>query len=390
MSPGSGDDDRRPSSHDPPATSPEPPASSPKAVASDLSEAELIARISERLPASPPWLTVGIGDDAAVVEPERNRLEVLSVDALVDGIHFDRTFTPPAAIGHRALAVNLSDLAAMGATPRLALLSMALPGSLPIDDFDGIVDSLVALAARFRLTIVGGNLTRIAGPLVIDITVVGTVKRRQVLTRSGARPGDDLYVSGSVGSATAGLAMLRAWTNRAAAGDTGGAEGNGAPPGDREQADLWSARPVPPEMEQCIQRYLYPEPRLRLGTLLGHNRAATACMDLSDGLAEAVRQLADQSGVGAAIDADVVPIDQAARGWFERCGTDPIVEAITGGDDYELVFAVRPRLRGRFRAVARHGAVPLTRIGSCTADRALVLRRDGKDLPLPRGFTHFR
>ena len=107
------------------------------ASASDLTEAELIARISGRLPAAPDWLAVGIGDDAAVVEPARNRLEVLSVDALVEGVHFDRAFTPPAAIGHRALAVNLSDLAAMGATPRLALLSLALPASLPVADFDG-------------------------------------------------------------------------------------------------------------------------------------------------------------------------------------------------------------------------------------------------------------
>src|SRR5712691_8215788 len=125
----------------------------------DFTEAGLIARIQERLPPAPAWMVVGIGDDAAVVEPERNRLEVLSVDALVEGVHFDRAFTPPAAIGHRALAVNLSDLAAMGATPRLALLSMALPESLPIADFDAMIESLIALATRCRLTIAGGNLT---------------------------------------------------------------------------------------------------------------------------------------------------------------------------------------------------------------------------------------
>ena len=113
-------------------------------------------------------------------------------------------------------------------------------------------------------------------------------------------------------------------------------------------------------------------------------------MDLSDGLAEAVRQIAEASGVGAAIDAAAVPLDQAARDWFERKGTDAVNQALTGGDDYELLFAVRPRLRGRLRAVERHGGVRLTRIGSCTADGTLVLRRDGKDQPLPRGFTHFR
>src|ERR1700716_706073 len=127
----------------------------------DFTEAGLIARIQERLPPAPAWMVVGIGDDAAVVEPARNRLEVLSVDALVDGVHFDRAFTPPAAIGHRALAANLSDLAPMGASPRLALLSFALPESLPLADFDAMIESLIAMATRCRLTIAGGNLTRI-------------------------------------------------------------------------------------------------------------------------------------------------------------------------------------------------------------------------------------
>ena len=176
----------------------------------DFSEAELIARIQERLPPPPAWMVVGIGDDAAVVEPERNRLEVLSVDALVEGVHFDRAFTPPAAVGHRALAVNLSDLAAMGAAPRLALLSLALPAVFPIAEFDQMVSGLTALAARHRLHLAGGNLTRSPGPLVIDVTVVGTVKRRQVLTRGGSRPGDELWVTGTIGAAAAGLQMLKA------------------------------------------------------------------------------------------------------------------------------------------------------------------------------------
>src|SRR2546427_12073157 len=132
----------------------------------DLTEAELIARVRAQLPPAHPWMIVGIGDDAAVVEPERNRVDVLSVDALIEGVHFDRAFTPPDAIGHRALAVNLSDLAAMGAEPRLALLSLALPVALPLADFDGIVAGLVSLAARTRIHVAGGNLTRSTGPLM--------------------------------------------------------------------------------------------------------------------------------------------------------------------------------------------------------------------------------
>ena len=162
----------------PPAPSSSPPA--PSGTVSDLSERELIARIRQHLAPAPDWLLVGIGDDAAVVEPPRNRVEVLSVDAIVEGIHFDRRFVPPDAIGHRALAVNLSDLAAMGAAPRLALLSMALPAALPIADFDAVAAGFAALAAQHSLHLVGGNLTRSPGPLILDVTVVGTVKRRQV------------------------------------------------------------------------------------------------------------------------------------------------------------------------------------------------------------------
>src|SRR5262249_49403153 len=172
-------------------------------------ERQLVARVPERLPAPPDWLIIGIGDDAAVVEPERNRVEVLTVDALVEGIHFDRTFTPPEAIGHRALAVNLSDLAAMGAAPRLALLSMALPAALPVAEYDAIAEGFASLARAHRVHVVGGNLARSPGPLMIDVPVAGSVKRRQALTRAGARAGDDVYVSGRLGSAAAGLVISR-------------------------------------------------------------------------------------------------------------------------------------------------------------------------------------
>src|SRR4051812_15687007 len=163
-----------------------------------LSERDLIARIQQQLPSAPDWLLVGIGDDAAVVEPPRNLVEVLTVDALVEGIHFDRAWVPPDAIGHRALAVNLSDLAAMGATPLLALLSMVLPSSLALDEFDRMVGGFVSLASRHRLQVVGGNLTRSPGPLMLDVTVMGSIKPRQALTRAGASPGDVLFVSGTL------------------------------------------------------------------------------------------------------------------------------------------------------------------------------------------------
>jgi thiamine-monophosphate kinase len=337
----------------------------------DCSERELIARIREQLPPAPDWLLVGIGDDAAVVEPERHRVEVLTVDALVEGIHFDRAFVPPDAIGHRALAVNLSDLAAMGASPRLALLSMALPAALPLADFDAIIAGFAALAARHQLHVVGGNLTRSPGPLMIDVTVMGTVKRRQALTRRGARPGDDLYVSGTIGAAAAGLRMLQSSVD-----------------------NMQSSVGLTTDDRRLMTTFLRPEPRLRLGIHLGRNGAASACMDLSDGLADGFQQIGDASGVGMTIDADALPIDAGARAFFVARGQDPVVEALRGGDDYELLIAVRPRTERRLTAAMRRGDVMLTRVGRCTAGRGITLRSAGAAPidagALPHGFSHFR
>jgi thiamine-monophosphate kinase len=364
------------------------------ATVADRTERELIARIQQCLPPAPDWLLIGIGDDAAVVEPERNRVEVLTVDALVEGVHFDRAFVPADAVGHRALAVNLSDLAAMGAAPRLALLSLALPPALLIAEFDAMVGGLTALAARHRLHVAGGNLTRSPGPMMIDVTVMGTVKRRQALTRSGARPGDELYVSGTIGAAAAGLGILREGVKRFTAEDAEDAE-------DAEvKAHLVhlqssssassASSAVESSCQQCVQRYLRPEPRVRLGLLLARNRAASACIDLSDGLSDALHQMADASGVGAIVDADALPIEPGAREFFATRGLDVVDEAITGGDDYELLAAVRPRMRRRLLAAIRHGDAPLTRIGVCTDDRAVLLRRGDSVTPLVRGgYSHF-
>jgi thiamine-monophosphate kinase len=336
------------------------PAGGVAATVHAIGERALIARITARL-ARPAWAVVGPGDDAAVLEPPRGALDVLTTDAFVEGVHFDRRFCPPDAIGHKALAVNLSDLAAMGAAPRLCLLSLALPPAWPVDEFDQMIGGFTALAARHGVHVAGGNLTRSPGPLVLDVTVLGGVKRRQALTRGGARPGDELYVTGSLGAAAAGLEMLRL-----------SADASG----------------------ECTRRYLFPEPRLGTGLLLGRNRAASACIDLSDGLADGVHHIADRSGVGAIIDAEALPIEPAARTWFDAHAVDPATAAITGGDDYELLFTVRPRTRGRLKAAGRNGGTPLTRIGVCTADRAVVLRcaagaRAG-DRPIPAGYSHFR
>jgi thiamine-monophosphate kinase len=330
-------------------------------------ERNLIAAIRARVPAAPPWLLVGIGDDAAVVKPERGALEILTTDAVIEAVHFDRRFSTPHDIGWKALAVNLSDIAAMGGTPRLALLSLALPADSAPDEVHAIVDGFLALAADARVTLAGGNISRSPGPLIVDVTVTGFARARHILTRGGGRAGEDLYVTGTVGAAAAGLGWLR----------------------DAQESSGKEAK-APAGIDACVRRHCCPEPRVRIGALLGRNRAASACMDLSDGLADAVRQIAAASGTGATIDAAALPIPDAAREWFRRAGMDPIVSAAAGGDDYELLFAAPRRARGRLATVIRQArGVPITRIGQLTKEPETVLVRDGVREPLPQGFVHF-
>jgi len=330
---------------------------------SDVGERALIARIQAHV-ALPSWVVRGPGDDAAVIKPDRGTLEVVTTDALVDGVHVDQRFVPFDAIGYRALAVNLSDLAAMGARPRAALLSLALPPRLSLDSFDRLLEGFLALAADQHVALVGGNITSTPGPLMVDVTAIGAVRPRRVLTRDGARPGDEVYVTGRLGSAAIGLQQLR----RAF-------EGGAASPSDAE----------------ATTRYLRPMPRVRSGMLLAGNRAASSCMDLSDGLADGVRQIAEASNVGITIDADALPIASYVQRWQESLGRDPLEPALCGGDDYELIFTVRPNHRGRLRGVKGHlGDLPITRIGVVTKARHNLLKDARGTRELPAGYEHLR
>ena len=320
-------------------------------------ERALITRITGRL-TMPPWVVVGPGDDAAVLAPKRGALDAVTTDAVVEGVHFDRAFTPPADVGHRALAENLSDLAAMGARPRAAMLSLVLPDALPVAELDQVLDGLLTLATAHQVALVGGNVARSPGPLVLDVTAMGSVGRRGVLARTGARPGDEVYVTGEVGAAAAGLAML----------------------GERPDAS-----------GAAVDRYLRPEPGGRAGVLLGRMRAASACLDLSDGLGAGLAQLAEASGVGLEIDGRTVPVASEARHWHAARGADPLMAALAGGDDYELLFTVRPTSRGRLWAARREArGLPMTRIGTVTKAGGVQLSDESGRRALPEGFAHFR
>ena len=339
-----------------------------------LGERALIDYIRRRLPPPPPSLIIGPGDDAAVLAPSRGALQVLTTDGVVEGIHFDRRFSSLSDVGYKALAVNISDLAAMGATPEFALLSLFLPGETTAGDVDALLDGVLELAAAEKVAIAGGNISRSPGPLIVDVTATGHVRPRRILTRGGGRAGDALYVTGSIGAAEAGLGWLRAH--------------DPADPRARGPVDL--ATDGGGDMTPCVRRHLRPEPRVRVGTLLGRNRAASACMDLSDGLSDAVRQVAEASGTGALIQAEALPIPPEAEDWFRRQGTDPVLSALSGGDDYELLFALPRKSMGRLRTV-QSGArgLRLTRIGELTSGTDLLVERDGRTEPLPPGFTHF-
>lgn len=361
------------------------PGSGEPLLVSDLGEHGLIDRIRGRLGAADPRLAVGIGDDAAVVVPERGALQVLTTDALVEGVHFDRRFSSLSDVGYKALAVNVSDVAAMGGSATLALLSLMLPSSTTVEDVDALLDGFLDLAGGLRVSLAGGNITRSPGPLVIDVTVSGHVRPRKLLRRGGGRAGQALYVTGSIGAAAAGLG----WLNAQFPGSSFQLPAPGRAPTDEGHAE-GAERRAPSEIEECVARYRRPAPRARLGSILGRTGAASACMDLSDGLADAVTQIAEASGTGARIDADALPIHSGARNWFESLGIDPVMASVAGGDDYELLFAVPKRIGGRLKtAISQGRGVPVTRIGELTSGRAVVLSRDGRDEPLPRGFVHF-
>jgi thiamine-monophosphate kinase len=246
------------------------------------------------------------------------------------------------------------------------LLSLMLPAWISVDDVEALANGVAEMAREAGVGLAGGNVTRTSGPLVVDVTVVGAVRPRKFLTRGGGRPGDMLYVSGALGAAAAGLDWLRT-----------------RQPGP-------AALPDDPTMASCVMRYRRPAPRTRLGALLGRTRTARACMDLSDGLADACRQIAEASRTGVRIHAARLPIDVGARRWFTEQGADPVVTSIAAGDDYELLFAVPPKGHRRLTAVERLArGLPLTRIGELTDEPNLVLMRNGHSESLPFGFSHF-
>ncbi len=324
-----------------------------------MTEDELIPQLKELTArAAPEAVLVGIGDDAAVWQPSRSRRSVITTDALVEGVHFTRAAMSAADAGHRALASNLSDIAAMGAKPVLATIAFAAgPGA----DEAWILDcyrGIAALAERSRCAIAGGDIVR--GPaIVISITVVGEVRPSNLKLRSGMRAGDVIAVTGPLGASRAGLAVAV----------------DGVLPIDD------------PAAADALQAFRRPEPRLAEGRWLGASRNVRALMDTSDGLSTDLARLARASTCGATI--EHVPVAPATRAVAEPAGADPEAWALDGGEDFELLVAVAARaythLAGRFEARFHR---PLLRVGVATAEEGL--RHAGGRPIASAGWDHLR
>ena len=323
-----------------------------------ISEFELIARYFRPLTLGRPE-ALSLLDDAGVLSVPAGSQLVVTTDALVEGRHF-LAGTPAIDVAHQALGVNLSDLAAKGATPHSYTLDLVLPKGQEEAWIAAFVAGLADVQGRHGLFLLGGDTAATDGPLTLAVTAFGLVPEGRMLTRGGARAGDDLWVSGTVGDGALGLLVAR--DGRTVAG----------PAGDRFLAG----------------RYRRPQPRTALGRrLIG---LATACADVSDGLAADVGHIAEVSGLSARIDGAAVPLSAAARAALDA--DSALLETIlTGGDDYELAFTAPPGAAEALAALSREAGLPLTRIGAMAVGSGVtVTAPGGGDLALKhRGFTHF-
>jgi thiamine-monophosphate kinase len=324
-----------------------------------LTEDALIAQIAGKLrDVAPNNVLLGIGDDAAAWQPSRSNRSVVTTDALIEDVHFRRDLMSAEDVGHRALAANLSDLAAMGARPVLATIALGFPRGTDPAWVLAMYDGMAALARRARCAIAGGDLTR-APVVTIAITAIGEVRPSNLKRRDGARPGDVVAVTGPLGASAAGLTVLRDHP---------------------ELADETA-------FAGAIAAFRRPQPRLREARMLAGSRNVHAMMDLSDGLSTDLARMCAASATGARI--EQIPVDERARGIAERIGEDAAAWALGGGEDFELLLAVDKRafrhLAVRFRA---HTGRELLRVGSFVAG-AGVRDADGASISAT-GWDHLR
>lgn len=324
------------------------------------SERDLIGQIRAMFEDSHPDLLLGIGDDAALVGDRAGCAWAISKDLLVEDVHFSLAYTDARLLGRKAMAVNLSDLAAVGAEPAFVLLSLALTERFRSGQVEHFLEGAQSLIREFGVVLIGGDLSHSPDRLVIDVAALGKCKFEEAVRRDRAKPGDQIFVSGRLGASRAGLELLK----RGLRLDTARTE----------------------QARQSILSHLDPSPRVPLGRLLAGHRLASAMIDLSDGLSTDLGHVCEESRVGAIVHAASIPTAEP-----DSESNLPTLEmALHGGEDYELLFTVPAESVSRLKALVSGHTV--TRIGEITAEAGAVYLEDHGELePLPpAGFDHFR
>lgn len=334
---------------------------------SDIGEFPLIDRLQNIIATERPDVVVGIGDDVAVLAPdEGDSLLLATIDAQVEGIHFLRQLITPHQLGRRALAINLSDIAAMGGAPQFALVSLALPNDTAVYWIEAVYQGLRAEADRHGVAVVGGNMARTQANAVIDVCVLGRVRRHHLLLRSGAQPGDQVLVTGQLGDSAAGLRAVQ-----------------------NPEVTLAAA-----ERDALLARYLTPTPRLPESAVIAGSRRATAMIDLSDGLSSDVGHICERSDVGVRIWAERLPISAAVRHVAEQTKTPAWELALAGGEDFELCFTAPETAVAELAAlVEQETGTRVTVVGEILPPqegRRLVLPEDQEIGLDATGWQHFR
>jgi len=330
----------------------------------EVGEDRLVARFRELASAGlGDGILVGPGDDAAAIRIGDKRVLLLTCDMMVEEVHFRRDWASSEQIGWKALAQNLSDIAAMGGEPAFVVSSIAAPGHTDQEVVEGIARGLIACASRYGATLVGGDLVGSPGPIAVDVAVTGWVEDDLLVRRSGARPGDVVVVTGALGAAAAGLVALR-----------------------RGLAEKPEA-----EVTRALQAHREPQPRLAEGRAIAGARRATAMMDVSDGLANDLPRLCAESGVGARLYVERIPVDPACAAVADKTSADAVALATSGGEDYELLFTCPSgAIQEIAAAVSAASGSPVTVIGEIVpGDSVTLVDARGKARSLGTGFNHF-
>jgi thiamine-monophosphate kinase len=324
-------------------------------------------------------LVRGIGDDAAALKSFVGTDIVVATDLLIEDVDFLRDTTHPNLLGHKALAVSLSDIAAMGARPRWALVSIGVPNDVWKSEFlDRFYEGFFRLAARYGVGLIGGDVSRTPDKIVIDSIVIGECLMEREVFRSGAKAGDQIYVTGFLGDAAAGLRLIERGARLHSQTNTGSPPSSDGGESERHPVD------------HLLLRQLRPEPRVGWGVLLGDKQLATAMIDISDGLSSDLNHLCTESNVGALIDASRLPIDPLVKDLSGRRALDPLMLALHGGEDFELLFTVNQKNVAKLPS--RVDGVSLTPIGEIKeASQGVRISEGSRTWNLePGGWEHFK